>query len=164
MPNIHFGLASRAMLESDEVVAASNVFTVNAVVEGLAGLAAVYESFVPASDRLLVGDGGSDMLLRMWGGAILALAMASFGMRKCDPAPARSAFCVGCALYHAIAASIILHAFFTAEGTALPGAGLVAVLAEKVGMEASELVQRKACAMAAVSSTLSEFVPRLPPR
>ena len=126
MPNIHFGLASRAMLESDEVVAASNVFTVNAVVEGLAGLAAVYESFVPASDRLLVGDGGSDMLLRMWGGAILALAMASFGMRKCDPAPARSAFCVGCALYHAIAASIILHAFFTAEGTALPGAGLVA--------------------------------------
>ena len=51
MPNIHFGLASRAMLESDEVVAASNVFTVNAVVEGLAGLAAVYESFVPASDR-----------------------------------------------------------------------------------------------------------------
>ena len=56
------------------------------------------------------------------------------------------------------------HAFFTAEGTALPGDGLVAVLAEKVGMEASELVQRKACAMAAVSSTLSEFVPRLPPR
>jgi hypothetical protein len=65
MPNMHFGLASRAALEAEEggaVAPAVNIFLINAIVEGLAGLTAVYESFLPGTDRLLVADESSPMV------------------------------------------------------------------------------------------------------
>jgi|EP01046_Picozoa_sp_COSAG06_P062976 hypothetical protein len=89
-------------------------------------------------------------MLRMWGGAILGLAATSYLMSLEDPSGARSAFCLGTCLYHVAAASIILHLFFTAESTELPGSGLVAALVGSLGLEVDKVLQRKACAIAAV--------------
>jgi hypothetical protein len=85
-------------------------------------------------------------MLRMWGGAIVGLAATSFFMSMEDPSGSRSAFCLGMSIYHACAASIILHLFFSAEETPLPGAPLTAWL----GGAMDAAMQRKACAMAAV--------------
>lgn len=65
MPNMHFGLASRAALEAEEdgvAAPAVNIFLINAVTEGCAGLTAVYESFQDKSDRLLINDDSSPMV------------------------------------------------------------------------------------------------------
>ncbi len=180
MPNMHFGLASRAALEAEEggaVAPPLNIFLINAIIEGLAGCTAVYESFLPEGDRLLVADASSPMvrarpcasrprrcsarshfactraappqMLRMWGGAIVGLAATSYLMSLEDSSRARSAFCLGTCVYHAAAASIILHLFFTAEDTALPGGGLVQALVSKLALSVDEVAQRKACAAAA---------------
>jgi hypothetical protein len=86
----------------------------------------------------------------MWGGAIVGLAATSYLMSLEDSSRARSAFCLGTCVYHAAAASIILHLFFTAESTALPGAGLVKALVTTLGQSVDDVVQRTACASAAV--------------
>jgi len=84
----------------------------------------------------------------MWGGAIVGLAATSFFMSMEDPSGSRSAFCLGMTIYHACAVAIILHVFFTAEETPLPGAALAA---STLGSALDAVMQRKLCAMAAVS-------------
>jgi len=88
-------------------------------------------------------------MLRMWGGAIVGLAATSYLMSLEDSSRARSAFCLGLCVYHAAAASIILHIFFKEEGAALPGGGLVKALVGKLALSVDEVPQRQACAAAA---------------
>ena len=64
-PSVHFGLASRAALEAEEggvAPPAVNIFLINALIEGLAGVVALYESFQPDGARLLVADASSPMV------------------------------------------------------------------------------------------------------
>ena len=64
-PSMHFGLASRAALEAEEggvAPPAVNIFLINALIEGLAGVTALYESFQPEGERMLVADTSSPMV------------------------------------------------------------------------------------------------------
>jgi hypothetical protein len=106
MPNMHFGLASRAALEAEEgggSTAPNYIFLINAVVEGSAALTAVFESFMLKEDRMLVTDDSSPMVrsassagrvsgfgFRARGSHCCSLRRSLLGCRCCACGAARS--------------------------------------------------------------------------
>ena len=96
----------------------TNVFFVQALVEGGAAVALMCDTFRP--QKILVegfDSGAGAQVMRVLSVALAAFAVMSYLSKSVEPCPARTAFCCGAAFYHFSVLVIMAYAF--AEGEAL---------------------------------------------